>query len=120
MPYINSTNFGNITIDDTKLTQVLLIKDQVIERDYPKLKELFGTSHKIGDWEIEMLFTKSPEIILIGNGTEGKFEIHPDIIKKTEELNIKLIVELTPQAIVTYNKLFQEGKKVNALIHTTC
>jgi len=49
MPYINSTSFGKITINDIEYIQVLIIGDKVLEREYAKLKETFGTSHRIGD-----------------------------------------------------------------------
>jgi len=68
MPYINSTEFGNVVIDNKKHNQVLIVSDLVIERNYNKLEELFNTSHKIGDWEIEELLKENPEIIVIGIG----------------------------------------------------
>jgi hypothetical protein len=49
MPYFNSTSFGEITINDIGYIQVLIIGDKVLEREYTKLKETFGTSHRIGD-----------------------------------------------------------------------
>ena len=52
MPNINSTEFGSITINNKKYVQVLIIREKVIEREYNKLKKLFGTSHKIGEWEL--------------------------------------------------------------------
>ncbi|MFZ5559596.1 MAG: hypothetical protein ACOZAL_02275, partial [Patescibacteria group bacterium] len=68
MPYINSTEFGNITIDGKKYNQVLIVGDLVMERDYEKLERLFGTTHKIGDWEKDELVKENPEIIVIGTG----------------------------------------------------
>jgi len=47
MPYIDSTQFGEVVIDGRKYSQVLIVGNSVIERDYKKLKELFNTSHKI-------------------------------------------------------------------------
>jgi len=44
MPKINSTEFGSITIDDIEYSQVLIVGEKVLEREYNKLKELFGTS----------------------------------------------------------------------------
>ena len=50
MPHINSTKFGEIIIDNRKYHQVLMIGDAVSERDAKKLKQLFNTTHAIGEW----------------------------------------------------------------------
>ena len=80
MPYINSTQFGNVIIDDKKYNQVLIIGDSVMERDYQKLEELFNTSHKIGDWEIEELLKQKPEIIVIATGQNGAMKVDKEFI----------------------------------------
>lgn len=61
---INSTEFGSITIDDNKYGQVLIIGDKVTEREFDRLKQAYGTSHKIGDWEVTEILKENPEIIL--------------------------------------------------------
>ncbi len=50
MPHIDSTEFGGRTVDNKKYHQVLIVGEKVLEREYDKLKKLFGTSHKIGKW----------------------------------------------------------------------
>ena len=120
MPYINSTEFGNIVIDDKKYNQVLIVGDSIIERDYNKLKELFGTSHKIGEWEVKELLKEKPEIIVIGIGQSGAMEVDKGFVNNMKEKNIELITAQTPEAIEIYNEKVKAGKKVNALIHTTC
>ncbi|MDA2922372.1 hypothetical protein MYX07_03850, partial [Patescibacteria group bacterium AH-259-L07] len=75
MPYIEGTKFGSVTIDGEKYFQVLIMGNEVKEREYEKLKQLFGTSHKVGDWEIKELLEKNnPEIIVIGNGRQGRLD----------------------------------------------
>lgn len=120
MPYIDSTKFGSVNIDGKKYSQVLIIGDEVVEREYEKLKKLFGTSHKVGDWEIKKLLEKNnPEIIIIGTGQQGCLD--PDnIIEAAKKFNIEIISDITPKAIQVYNKEINKGGRVNALIHTTC
>ena len=120
MPHINSTEFGSITIDERKYDQVLIVGERVFERESDKLKIIFGTSHKIGDWELEELLSTNPEIIVIGNGVDGVLTVDKEIADAINKAGIKLIIEKTPQAIITYNENYDSGKKVNALIHTTC
>ena len=82
---------------------------------------MFGTSHKIGDWEIEELLKQKPEIIVIGTGQSGAMgEIDKTIINKFEEQGIEVITDITPKAIEIFNQKLEQGKRINALIHTTC
>ncbi len=118
--HIDSTEFGNVTIDGKKYNQVLIIGDMIMQRDYEKLKELFGTSHKIGDWELEELLKQNPEIIIIGTGQDGAMEIDRELIEDFKKKNIEVIAEITPKAIEIYNEKKKQGKRINALIHTTC
>ncbi|MDP2940145.1 MAG: MTH938/NDUFAF3 family protein [Candidatus Omnitrophota bacterium] len=117
---INSTQFGEIIIDNKKYYQVLIIGDKIEERDYKKLKELFGTSHEIGNWEIEALISNNPEIIIIGTGQNGAMEVDEKTIKKFQDKGIETIIATTPKIIEIYNDQVKLGKRVNALIHTTC
>ncbi len=122
MPYINSTEFGNVVIDNKKYNQVLIIGDSVMERDYNKLEELFSTSHEIGDWEVEELLKENPEIIVIGTGQNGAMEVDKPAanLRKQAGKEIEVITAETPKAIEIYNQKTKQGKRVNALIHTTC
>ena len=118
MPYINSTSFRKITIDDIEYIQVLIIGEKVLEREYQKLKDTFGTSHRIGSWEIEELLKGNPEMIIFGIGQDGMMEV---LEKDLEAFKgIEVLINLTPEAIELYNTHVKNGKRVNALIHTTC
>lgn len=120
MPCINSTEFGEITIDGKKYGQVLIIGDLVMERDYEKLEKLFGTSHKVGDWERDELVKGNPEIIVIGTGQSSVMNVDEELGNGLAKKGIELIVASTPEAVEIYNEKIKEGKRVNALIHTTC
>lgn len=107
-------------IDGKKYSQVLIVGGSVVERDYEKLKELFGTSHKIGDWETETLLKENPEIVVVGTGQDGKLEVDKNFLERVKEKGVEIIAQITPEAIKIYNEKAQAGKRVNALIHTTC
>ncbi|MGB9707066.1 MAG: MTH938/NDUFAF3 family protein [Microgenomates group bacterium] len=120
MPKIESVSWGKVKIDGREYHQVLIVGDKVFERDKPKLEELFGTTHQIGDWEEELLLSQNPEIILIATGWSGVLKVTENLKFKIENLGIELKTVLTPKIVSEYNRLVAEGKKVNALIHTTC
>ncbi len=120
MPQIDSCEFGSITIDGRKYGQVLVIGDQVEERDDKKLRELFKTTHRVGEWETARLLSNNPEIVVIGTGQEGVLAVDEATAQKLNDAVDRLIILPTPSAVETYNKLIKENKPVNALIHTTC
>lgn len=120
MPKIDSVKWGKVQVNGKKYHQVLIVGKEVFERDKPKLETLFKTSHQIGEWEQKLLFSKNPEIILVANGWDGVLKTATDFKNKVIKKGIELRVVLTPKVVEEYNRLVKEGKKVNALIHTTC
>lgn len=119
MPYINSAKYGEIIIDNKKYSQVLIIGNSVFEREYDKLKKLFGTSHKIGDWEINKLLSDNVKTIIIGTGIDNRLEVDENLKSKATRANVEIIAIKTLEAINVYNEKIKSGD-VNALIHTTC
>ncbi len=120
MLYIDSTKFGEIVIDNKKYGQVLIVGEAVFERDEERLRELFGTTHQIGDWEIGQLLEGNPEVVIIGTGQEGVLKPEKDFLEQMEKAKVEAITAITPKAIEIYNGKIERGKRVNALIHTTC
>lgn len=120
MPQINSYSFGEIIIDNKQYHQVLIIGEEVEERDWERLEKEFGTTHRIGEWEKEKLLSNNPEVIIIGTGHQGVLKIDPSLIDLLRKKGIEFFIALTPKAIDIYNQKIKEKRKVNALIHTTC
>lgn len=120
MPKIDKVSWGKIRVDGRDYHQVLVIGNEVVEREREKLHELFGTTHRIGGWEKKKLLSNNPEIILVAIGWSGLVKIDEEFKKKLEKKKIELRTVLTPQAVKCYHQLVKKGKRVNALIHTTC
>lgn len=120
MPYINSTKFGEVVIDSKKYSQVLIVGEAVLEREFGKLERLFGTTHRIGDWEIKELLKGEPEIVVVGTGQDGILQGDHGFLDAMQEKGIEVIAAKTPQAITVFNQKVRGGRRVNALIHTTC
>jgi len=120
MVHFEKTWFGGVRINGQDFSQVLVVGEEIEERDAQRLNQLYGTTHRIGPWEVEKLLSNKPEIIIIGNGQSGVLEVTSEVEEKIRASGAELKVLLTPEAISEFNKLYQEGKKVNALIHTTC
>ncbi len=116
---IDEIKFGSITIDGKHFHQVI-INDVAVPRDSAKLNELFGTTHKLGEWEVEALLRGGPKHIIIGSGFQGVLEVQPEVREKLEKSGAKVLILPSPAAVRHYNEMVQEGEKVNILIHTTC
>jgi len=120
MVHFEKSWFGGVRINGKNYRDVLTVGEEVEPRDWKRLEQAFGRGHWLGDWEVEKLLSGKPEIIIIGNGTEGALEVTEEIKKKIKEAGVELKILLTPQAIEEFNNLYQAGRRVNALIHTTC
>jgi hypothetical protein len=61
------------------------------------------------------------QVLVIGNGVHGKLKIAKTARKAIRDGGIEaLIIEKTPDACATYNRLVREGKRVAFLAHGTC
>jgi len=120
MVHIDDLKFGSITIDNRKFGQVLIIDGQILERDRDFLEKEFGTTHKISHTEGDKLLEAQPEYIIIGDGLNGVMKVEPEIKDKLQKTGAKILILHSPAAVKKYNDLLKQGRRVNALIHTTC
>jgi len=117
---IKKVSFGKIVINGKEYGDVIIIANKVFERDRSVANREFGTSHRIATKEINMLKNGNPDIIIIGTGIYGALEVTKEDIAKLEEAGVKVIVKYTKEAADEVNKFLKAGKKVNALLHSTC
>ena len=117
---IDSVGWAEVVIGGRKYFQALVVGGKAVPRDHEKLEQLFGTTHVIPDWEQERLLEGNPEVIIIGNGWNSVLKVSEEAKRKFEEAGVEVKVLDTQRAVEEYNRLVDEGKKVNALIHTTC
>jgi hypothetical protein len=71
--------------------------------------------HYVAFAEIKGLLEEEPDVLIIGTG-------YDNLVQVEEEISAMPIVETlpTPQAVRRYNELRSEGKRVAAIIHSTC
>lgn len=120
MPKIEEASWAKAKIDGQDYWQVLLIGEKIIPREVEKVKQEYGTDHVVADWEQKLLLSGNPEVVLVASGWTGLLRVDDEFKKKVEDAGIELRVVLTPRVVKEYNRLVKEGKRVNALIHTTC
>ncbi len=77
--------------------------------------------HRLKPHMVACVFEKDIDILVIGIGVQGAIEVLEKTIKHIRSAGItELIVQRTPEACATYNRLFNEGKRVALLAHGTC
>jgi len=84
-------------------------------------------SHLIDVEDLKRAVEQSPDTIIIGTGESGVAEVTEGAKKEIESKGIELIIDLTEQAVKTFNIINEESKeeegkqnKVIGLFHLTC
>ncbi|PKO23931.1 MAG: hypothetical protein CVU38_01555 [Chloroflexi bacterium HGW-Chloroflexi-1] len=118
-PQIDDTRFGSITIEGARYEHDIIIRlsGKVRKRDKKLSQAVHGTSHTISLAEIEDLYRKRAERIIIGTGQEDKTRLSKDASEFLVQRGCKVALWPTPKAVKRWNDA--EGK-VLALFHVTC
>lgn len=77
--------------------------------------------HRLKPKMVACVLDSDIQYLVIGNGVNGALKVSEKIRKVVLGAGIpELIVEKTPEACETYNRLFHQGKSVALLAHGTC
>lgn len=120
MPKIDKVSWAKVKIDGKDFWQALIIGNKSIPREVERVKQEYGTDHVVAEWEQKLLLSGNPEVVLITSGWSGVLRVDEEFKKKVKEAGVELRVVLSPRVVKEYKQLIGEGKRVNALIHTTC
>ena len=119
---IEEYHFGGITIDGKNYTNDVEVRWSGEVLDWWR-----GESHVIDVEDIERALEQNPEVIVIGTGESGLARVTKEAKKEIENRGIKLIIDITEEAVKTFNIINEESKeeegeqtKVIGLFHLTC
>jgi hypothetical protein len=81
-----------------------------------------GTHHRPGIQPADLaeLLDHDPEVVILSRGRELRLETTPDALALLDARGVEPCELETGVAIETYNRLAGEGRRVAALLHTTC
>ncbi len=114
MNIIDSYNFGQVVVNGKRYTlDVIIFPDRVRDNWRRKM------SHQLCLGDIAEVMTESPEVLVVGTGASGLMKVLPEVEQSVGAQGIKLIVEATGKACLTYNQLCH-SQKVIAALHLTC
>lgn len=122
---IEEYHFGSLTIDGQ------IYNDDVEIRSLSSKTEVLDwqrdESHVIDADAVKRTVEQKPDIIIIGTGETGVAQVTESAQQFIAEKGIKLIIDITGEAIKTFNviqqnSLEEEGEEVNliGLFHLTC
>jgi hypothetical protein len=81
-----------------------------------------GTHHDPGiqPGDVEELLAANPDIVVLSQGRERRLKTCEQTLQLLQANHVTVVHEETSVAIARYNELAQSGRRVAALIHTTC
>ncbi|HID74015.1 MAG TPA: hypothetical protein EYP43_03065 [Thermoplasmata archaeon] len=83
-------------------------------------RDLERVPHLLIPAMVEPALVLGPEVLIVGTGAMGALRVDRAMVDSIEVEGVRLVVEPTPRACGTFNRLFGEGRRVVALLHGTC
>lgn len=93
---------------------VKIIEDKVIGNWWRK------QGHRLDTEDIKDITASRPEVLVIGTGYSGMMKVPPETQSALSAMGIHIEAQTTAQAVETFNRLRQEGRKVAGAFHLTC
>lgn len=77
------------------------------------------TGHRLEPADVEEIVAARPACLVVGTGASGLLEVPAETVRLLEGHGIRVVVESTADAVVTYNSLRADGRTA-ACLHLTC
>ena len=120
-PRVSSLVWGTCTVREGN--QLLTFKDCKLspsgssDWDWKKT----GTLHSPGiQFEDLSDFIDQVDIVILSQGMDGVLQVKPETLLFLKAQQKEYHVLLSPDAVNLYNEMVNRGKRVGALIHSTC
>ncbi len=115
MADIGHYRFGEIEVDGKRYTGDIKIIDGSVVSNWWRAE-----AHELAGSDIEDILSEAPEILVVGMGLPGYMKVRDELRERLAASGISLIDEPTPDAVATFNRLNNSGKKVAGAFHLTC
>ena len=134
---IEEYHFGSITIDEKTYNHDVEVRwtgaasgdtrGEPSPSGLEVLKWWRKEGHFVYPEDIKRAIEENPEVIIIGTGESDVMKVSQKVKKEIKSKGIELIIDITPEAIKTFNVIQEESeeeegrkKKVIGLFHLTC
>jgi len=112
---ITDYSFGRIVVNGQACNHDIKIVQGTLMPDWWR-----KSGHTVEIEDVQDLLDNEPEILVIGKGQPGYMRVADSLRQLLAEKNVKLIEVPTAEAIVTFNRLYQEGRRVCGGFHVGC
>lgn len=81
-----------------------------------------GTSHDPGiqPSDIDEILDHNIDVMVLATGMEMRMKVSPETEDRLKNLGIDYHIENTERAAELFNSLFQQGKRIGGIFHSTC
>ena len=113
MVRIDGTSFGSITVDGKRYPHdVWIFADGSTRRR--------NRDHEFTLDELDLLSEGKPEVVAVGTEQSGCVRIDEDAAREASKRGIKMVIDITPNALKRYNEAANAGRRVAGAFHVTC
>lgn len=112
---IESYSFGRMVVDGLTFKKDLIIYSNHVEANWWRAE---GHRLQLDDLK-QHLENAQARVLVIGTGKLGMMQVPEELQRKLEDMNIRLVIEKTDQAVACFNQLGDTEGLVGAF-HLTC
>ncbi|MBN2096684.1 hypothetical protein JW752_04820 [Candidatus Peregrinibacteria bacterium] len=112
---IEDYEFGSMTINGKIYTHDLILHGERLLNDNWWRED----GHNMTIEDLKDL-PESFDVLVIGNGASGVCQVPAETIEYVKNRGADVIVQMTGEAVKTYNRLLSEKKSVAGAFHLTC
>ena len=122
---ITGLGWRKILIDKVSFEQDVLVTPSAIlyrnRKPSKKYSELYGHTPLSREEVTNYIdFIRGSDTVVIGNGFQGRMVVMVEAVNELLKDGLEVVVEDTPSAVATFNKMVSKGFKVCGLFHLTC
>jgi hypothetical protein len=77
-------------------------------------------AHVLNEFDVDDILVAAPEILIVGMGQPGMMRVAETLRATLVASGIEVTEEPTAKAVLSFNRLCLEGKRVAAVFHLTC
>jgi putative phosphoribosyl transferase len=114
-PHIDSYSFGYITIDGVEYNEDLIVFPDRIKSFWWR-----NDGHILKTVDLDEVIEYKPQLLIIGTGFSGRMHLEPATREYLRREGIKVIEDLTGNAVKLFNNEITKRTKVTGAFHLTC
>jgi len=113
--HVDAYDFGRMVVDGQAYTNDLILLPDDVRPDWWRRH-----GHTLMEDDLGDVFAAGPDLLVVGTGASGRMTVPEETWEALQKAGIETVIEKTPQAVRTYNRLLEEGRHVAGAFHLTC